>query len=153
MKYILILIIPFLLLASCAHNIPIANLKFNEIKKNNEINNYYSLNFSSDIELIHNLSEKHTMARFDCFFKNGNIEQKDFTNYNGYVLVSVGELKKASNISSAQLYNYTVNVTFDKNKGEFLDEKDIPEIIKLLNKKPKYLNCAITAVTYLQTTK
>ncbi len=161
MKHLLTSLILFALL-SCEHNIPIANLEFNKVEKNQKYKNSYFLYFSSDIELIDNLSNKHTGARLKCFF-NRKIDDKDFTKNNGYTLSSVQDLQKITSdylpSSNSNLYHYSVKVRFTGEKegstaetlGEREREKE-PEILKLLNTKPACLNCVVTAVTFMSTT-
>ncbi|WP_157578305.1 hypothetical protein, partial [Tenacibaculum ovolyticum] len=41
------------------HNIPIANIEFVKIEKDNKLETYYDLFFTSDIELTDNLRKEH----------------------------------------------------------------------------------------------
>ncbi len=157
MKYIIISLFA-LGMFSCSHNIPIANLEFEKIVKNDKNKNSYFLYFSSDVELLKNLHINHNGARVECFFKGDNVEEKDFIDNHSYTLTSVNGIKTIPNPKfSEQLYYYYVKVRFVKsdNNGssDFLDEKNIPEISTLLSKKPNCLSCVITAVTYMNTTK
>ena len=157
MKKILLISVILFTLLSCNHNIPIANLKFTKIEKDNKHDDYYNLYFSSDIELIENLKKSELgSARFNCFFDKIQFNnQSDYNKYLGYYLRASRDIKEVSKKKS--MYNYVVEVTFDKkvkdNSSYFLNKKDISNILNLLNTGDKCLNCAITSVTVLSTTK
>lgn len=146
------------------HNIPIANLEFEKIEIDSSPNlkdyHYYYVYFSSDLELIDNLQEKHIGPMLGCFFKDSNVNKKDFTDKNyKYILGAVGNIKTLSNnLSTNNTYHYKAYVElrkYDKNiLSEIdIDEKDLPEILELLESQESCLSCAVTAVTMLNVVK
>ncbi|WP_064967187.1 hypothetical protein [Tenacibaculum ovolyticum] len=133
------------------HDIPIANIEFVKIEKENGIDGYYNLFFTSDIELTDNLRKEHTGGRIDCFFKNKKIKESDYINYKGYFLSSVGDPKLKS---KATKYNYVISTSFERkgydNISSNLDDEEklvLKGVSNLLNKDPKCISCIATAVT------
>ncbi|WP_422090776.1 hypothetical protein [Tenacibaculum ovolyticum] len=154
-KYIIFISI-ILLIFYCRHqvlnhDIPIANIEFVKIEKDNKVEGYYDLFFTSDIELIKNLEKKHTGARVDCFFKNKKINKRYYIDYKGCLLSSVGNLK-----SKTSKYNYVIN-TFFKREGydnissNLYDEEKLAlkRVSNLLNKEPNCISCVVTSVGYM----
>ncbi len=157
MKNILVVLIS-LFFFSCNHNIPIANIEFIKIKKNNKYENSFFIYFSSDVELIENLKKEHFgTPRIDCFFKNERISKKDFVDYKGHISNSVGDLEL---ISKKTKYNYKIEVFFEQKGIEKHSNNPIKQgkiVLKKLKeefeKQTDCANCAVNAVTFMNTTK
>ncbi|WP_435254390.1 hypothetical protein [Tenacibaculum sp. A30] len=156
MKNILIILISILFF-SCNHDIPIANIQFIKIEKNDKYENSFFLYFKSDVELIENLQKEHLGARVDCFFKNERVNKRDYADYKGFILSSVGDLEL---ISKKDKYTYKIKTFFEQEGIEKYSNNPIKQgeiILKKLqediDKQTECANCAVTAVTFMNTTK
>ena len=154
MKYLLIGLLS-LFMFSCSHNIPIANLEFVKIEKNNKYKNSFFLYFSSDIELIGNLEKNHDAQYLECFFKKMDINMNNFFDYKGYSLNSVMGLILISKTSNK--YTYKIKTSFeDKNSnlgGIEESERVMKGVTKFMTKDNiNCLSCIFTASAFMNTT-
>ena len=134
-------------LVSCSHNIPTANLSFNSIVNDDNINSYF-LSFNSDIELNNSLKNKHLGARFKCVLER---------DYDQFILLSLDTLNLTS--KSNNLYTYQVDISFH---NDSIGGHDGYSILKLTEKEALLhiaqlnedcIECEIHAVAFFGLTK
>lgn len=138
------------------HSIPIANIEFVKIEKNDEYENSFFLYFSSDIELIENLKKEHNIARVKCFFLNKSIDENDFAAYKGYQLRSVRDLILVSEMSNQYTYKIKASVKDNRSNigSEEKTEKVMTAIAKFMNEgNLNCLSCVATSVAYMNIPK
>jgi len=135
------------------HNIPIANIEFVKIEKNDEYENSFFLYFSSDIELIENLKKEHTGGlTIKCFFLDKIINENDFSDYKSYYLQSRWNKSELINKTSKE-YIYKVNAVFRDNIDS-KKEKIIKGINEFINENnTNCLSCVATSVAYMNIPK
>lgn len=137
------------LFISCSHQIPTANLNFDNLTRHEKYVNYYFLNFYSDTELIQNLKEKHLGARFRCVLERES-DRFVFSSFKPFKL-----LTKKSDI----LFEYQVDLTF---KNDSIQAKDNFSRQRILQKEAishvfqlqdSCLECEVYAISYMGVTK
>ncbi len=146
MKNILIALIS-LLFFSCNHDIPIANIEFIKIEKNNKYENSFFIYFSSDVELIENLQKEHSGLTVKCFLIDDIINKNYFSDYKGYYLQSIWDESKLINKTSKKHF-YKIKARFYSDIG---NNKKVTERVKqTINKNDiNCLSCVATSVAYM----